>query len=389
MILSNRKGIALLIVVAVVIVLTILSSVILSVLSNQTRYIEHNIARTKAKYATEAAMVRSLDRLRRTDTISSVHSVSGSHDNPDAYLDVYITNTTSSSFPDTSQLNFNLDYDPLSTLSETPLREEREPVIINSFSVDQSTSVDSGTKVTLAWSTSNAALVTIDQGIGSVKANGEENVRVYTTTIFTLTATNEISSTTATVKVVVKPTITNFSAYPSSTSSYGTRPTLVWNTTNTDSVTIEPDTGCSSLGTNSYCTVYPAPTSDTTYTLTAIGEGGTATKPVTFSTNVSLSIDSFTADPDTIRYEANCDDSQTVLSWLIYGALTIDISPGVYSDNISVYKYSGSKTVNTGSTTIYTLTATGYNSQTASKSIEVEFIPCSEKEISLGNTCCR
>jgi Tfp pilus assembly protein PilX len=108
----ENRGAALITVVILIIVLTILSTVILSILSNQTRYIEHNIARTKSKYATEAAMVRALDSLRRLNTTDTSHNVSGRYDDFNQVWSVNITRgaITSGSFANTDQLNLSLNY---------------------------------------------------------------------------------------------------------------------------------------------------------------------------------------------------------------------------------------------------------------------------------------
>jgi hypothetical protein len=60
-----------------------------------------------------------------------------------------------------------------------------------------------GRSSTLAWSVSNAASIAIDQGIGTVAANGSTTVSPATTTTYTLTATNAEGSTVKTVTVRV------------------------------------------------------------------------------------------------------------------------------------------------------------------------------------------
>lgn len=112
MIFYHQKGIALLTVIIIVLVLTILSSVMLSILANQTRYIEHNIARTKAKYATEATMVRKLDALRRDAAIELSHPVSGRYDDVGQFWAVNITRAAGSGISGTDQLDFSVDYSP-------------------------------------------------------------------------------------------------------------------------------------------------------------------------------------------------------------------------------------------------------------------------------------
>jgi len=387
---SNKKGIALLIVVAAVIVLTILSSVMLSVLSNQTRSIEHNIARTKAKYATEAAMVRSLDRLRRTDSVSSVHSVSGSHDNPGAYFNVDITSTPSSSFPSTSQLDFTLDYDPFSDLSSFK-RDDFEPPIIDSFTIDQSMPVDSQGIVTLRWKTTNATSVTISpslQGWDSNELEGFYNIYgspsyPLVPNIYTLTATGETGNPAiATVQVIVKPTAT-FSAKPLTISTYNGTSTLSWTTTNADSVSIvpSPSNDCNTpLNVNGSCTIDPPPRplseATYTYTLTATGKGGSVEKSIDIEVDVpEPTIHSFSANPTTLT-EANCEFTST-LSWNVDNALSIDISPINTHIIVNQSRYSGDCVVEPRSTTNYILKATGYEGKASKSSpVKVEFHAC-------------
>jgi Tfp pilus assembly protein PilX len=76
----DERGVALLVVVVMVLILAILASVILSLSSNQTRIVEHDISRIKSKYADEAAMVRQLDILRRNAANETSHPVTGRYD---------------------------------------------------------------------------------------------------------------------------------------------------------------------------------------------------------------------------------------------------------------------------------------------------------------------
>ncbi|MDD5005975.1 MAG: hypothetical protein PHS93_05685 [Candidatus Omnitrophica bacterium] len=110
MVLSTDKGAALLTVIAIIFILMILSSVMLSLLANQTRLVEHDIARAKAKYATEAVMVRQIDNIRRTQSfLASPQSVTGRYDSDVQNWNVIFSNTTST-FPGTTKMNITLDY---------------------------------------------------------------------------------------------------------------------------------------------------------------------------------------------------------------------------------------------------------------------------------------
>jgi len=111
--LNKDRGAALITVVILIIVLTILSTVMLSILSNQTRYIEHNISRTKAKYATEGVMVRALDDLRRTNTTSGPQTIPGRYDNSAQNWSVNVTREAGQGISSTDRLNLSVDYTAL------------------------------------------------------------------------------------------------------------------------------------------------------------------------------------------------------------------------------------------------------------------------------------
>jgi len=64
-------------------------------------------------------------------------------------------------------------------------------------------SIVEGESSTLSWDVSGAATASLDQGIGSVALSGTRTVSPGTTTVYTLTATNEAGSTTATAQVMV------------------------------------------------------------------------------------------------------------------------------------------------------------------------------------------
>ncbi len=96
---------------------------------------------------------------------------------------------------------------------------------IGSFSASPST-VTPGSAATLAWSTTNAATVTIDQGVGAKPVNGSVSVTQSSTTTYTLTATNSYGSTTATATVTVNSApvigLTGISCDPATVAAGGT-----------------------------------------------------------------------------------------------------------------------------------------------------------------------
>ena len=63
--------------------------------------------------------------------------------------------------------------------------------------------IDKGQSSTLTWQTTNAADVSIDQGIGTVQASGSQQVNPTDSTTYTLTAKGAGGSQTATARVTV------------------------------------------------------------------------------------------------------------------------------------------------------------------------------------------
>ncbi len=81
------------------------------------------------------------------------------------------------------------------------------PPVINFFNADPTT-ISAGQYSTLAWDVTGASSISIDHNIGSVAQSGSRDVNPTSTTIYTLTATNNagISVTaTATVTIAEKP----------------------------------------------------------------------------------------------------------------------------------------------------------------------------------------
>jgi len=152
-------------------------------------------------------------------------------------------------------------------------------------------SIAKGASSLLSWTTTGAATVTINNGVGSVPVNGSQNVSPTTTTTYTLTATGAdgVSSVSAAVTVTVAGTpaapvqILTFSANPPFSPADGFPVVLTWTTQNATSV-ILTGTGVpgGSQPVNGSVTVYP--TTDTIYTLTAYGPGG----PVNSTANVNV-----------------------------------------------------------------------------------------------------
>jgi len=145
--------------------------------------------------------------------------------------------------------------------------------LVNSFTATPDTII-AGNSVTLAWTTSGATGVLIDNGIGNKTASGSIVVSPVVTTTYELTATGPAGSVTRSVTVTVIPRteIINFTASPIRIRN-GESATLLFSTVSTTTVTI--DNGIGNVPSSGSITV--SPTSTTTYTLTAQGQGLTLT----------------------------------------------------------------------------------------------------------------
>ncbi|MCB1053034.1 MAG: hypothetical protein H6510_15690 [Acidobacteria bacterium] len=220
--------------------------------------------------------------------------------------------------------------------------------VINSFTVAPQT-INAGETSTLTWATTGATSVTISNATGPFATSGSTMVSPTETTQYTLTATNTNGSVEATVTVFVQsanspPTITNFSANPS-TITVGSSTTLSWFVVNADTVTLDNDIGpVPASGTH---VVSPTQTID--YVLAATNQFGTtlATVHITVGTDVAPVIELFTADPKVIN-----PNGSSTLRWQVLNANSITINPG----NINVIG-SGELVVNPTQTTTYVLRA--------------------------------
>ena len=140
------------------------------------------------------------------------------------------------------------------------------------------------------------------------------------------------------------PPEVSFSADPQ-TIMLGESGTLSWNVINADTINIDPDIG--SVDPNESYEVFPTET--TTYTLTAVGTGGTITESVTISVNIPVPAVIITADPEAIFLGGS-----STLTWSITHADTCVIEPGIGSVDVD-----GSISVSPTETTTYTITVTG------------------------------
>jgi type II secretory pathway component PulK len=112
--LSAEKGVALLTVVIIIFILLILSSVMINLISSQTRLVDHDISRVKAKYANEATAVRQIELFRRGMSQDASHQVSGRYDTSTGYWNasVSVHTSTTSGLTDLDEINTTIDYAP-------------------------------------------------------------------------------------------------------------------------------------------------------------------------------------------------------------------------------------------------------------------------------------
>ncbi|MFC1829702.1 hypothetical protein ACFL0O_08825, partial [Thermodesulfobacteriota bacterium] len=214
-----------------------------------------------------------------------------------------------------------------------------------SISADPNTILSGGSS-TLRWSSTNADTCEINQGIGSVDVNGSIQVSPTETTTYTITAAGPGGTTTADVTVNVTyplPTIT--AGTDPETIMVGESSTLSWTTSNADNCVI--DQGIGSVGLTGSIVVQPDKT--TTYTITAIGPGGTSTANATITVNYPSPSVSFSVNPGGIV----AGESST-LAWNTIYADSVSIDNGIGNVDLS-----GSYIVSPSQTTTYTLTVIG------------------------------
>ena len=225
------------------------------------------------------------------------------------------------------------------------------PPSVDSFTVTP-TAITAGDSTTLAWTTSNASSVSIDNGLGPQPVNSGIAVSPASTTTYVLTAQGTGGPASAQVTVTVNPaplpvSVDSFAA-TSTTITAGDSTTLAWTTSNASSVSI--DNGLGPQPVNSNIAVSPAST--TTYTLTAQGTGGPVSAQVTVTVNpapLPVSVDSFAATSTTIT-----SGDSTTLAWTTSNASSVSIDNGLGPQPVN-----SNIAVSPASTTTYTLTAQG------------------------------
>ncbi len=166
---------------------------------------------------------------------------------------------------------------PGGTTSKSITVTVMQPPPTLSFAADP-ISIMAGESIVLSWTSSDAASITLNQGIGTVALQGSLPVSPNTTTTYIATSVGPGGTTTKSVTITVihpLPTI-SFSAAPSSIKQ-GEPVVLTWSTANAESVSI--DQGVGSVASSGSLSV--SPTEDTVYSVTATGPGGIITEQAT------------------------------------------------------------------------------------------------------------
>jgi PKD repeat protein len=242
-------------------------------------------------------------------------------------------------------------------LFAAPATRAAQPAIY-AFNQSGSGTINLGESVSLNWSVSHGASVSISPGIGPVTGT-EITVSPTQTTTYTLTASNASGSVSKTKKitVIVPPTVHTLTATPD-TVLPGKAVTLKWTGTGATYYTVTTDAGAN-LGNVFGTTLKVYPQATTTYTVTAVNSAGTGARAILVTVvppGPKPAIASFSATPSTVTAGGS-----TTLAWSVSGADSVSISPGVGA-------VSGTSTaVSPTATTTYTLTAKNINGSVTKK----------------------
>ncbi len=230
----------------------------------------------------------------------------------------------------------------------------------------------------LYWHSANAETVTIDRNIGLVAASSDEEpgngkiISPETDTVYTITATGPGGTATdsVTVSVTVDPPTVDISAVPELL-NLGDSTQLFWSSTSAHSVSIDQQIGAVTLNSDeSDNDIITQPQHTTTYTITAVGPGGTATDSVTVTVTGTI-------PPPTVDIVAVPEIiGEGGMSWLYWqsanaDSVSIDQNIGVVNANgcyggegggypgVVSGECSEGRQVYPEATTTYTITATG------------------------------
>lgn len=210
----------------------------------------------------------------------------------------------------------------------------------------------SGTSFDLTWVTANATTITLGDGTTTnpVAASGTQNVTPSATTIYTLSASGaggscSVSKTLPPVTPLPSGPTCNLTAVAGAGSSFD----LTWSSTGTTNVTLTD--GTTTLSTAASGTKNVVPGAVTTYTLNAIGAGGSCSKSIILTPGSPVP-----ASPTCSLAAAGGSAGTFELDWNTTNATTVHLTDGTTTLSSAV---SGTKIVTPTGTTTYTLTATG------------------------------
>ena len=147
----------------------------------------------------------------------------------------------------------------------------------------------------------------------------------------------------------------------------GQAATLSWQVTNAASFTISPAVGTGTLPMTGSASVTPAQT--TTYTATATDSSGRSTSETAIVNVVaagSAPAITLSALPAVVGA-----GQPTTLTWVSTNALSVAITPSIFTEDQTSLALSGSAPVTPSQNTTYTATATGVNGVTASSTVTV------------------
>ena len=258
-----------------------------------------------------------------------------------------------------------------------------DPVVIDTFRATPGT-ITIGGSTSLSWTTTGAAIVSIDEGVGDQAADGSADVSPTVDTTYILTAYKNADKSglkiTRTVKVTVNPlsdppTIDTFTSALRTITAGGST-SLTWTTSNAAEVRLD---GVIVSADNLFPGKSVSPGDTTTYTLKAYesanrgGRSDTATVRIVVNPlSDPPTIDTFFADPTTI----DAGGSST-LEWTTSDALSASINQGEGNQSVD-----GDTSVSPDDTTTYTLTAYEFAnkrgrsvSATAKVTVRAEVIP--------------
>jgi|GEM_PF-330433 len=213
-----------------------------------------------------------------------------------------------------------------------------------------------GDSSTLTWTSTRASSCSISPDIGPVALNGSMTLTPTQPTVYTLTAQGLGGTRQSQVYVGFVYPMADLKA-SAVTINQGETVQLTWVYANATTSSINQGIGEVELGGER--TV--APTTTTTYTMTAIGPGGTTSDSVTINVipKDQAPVTTLAANPGIIPAGGS-----TTLSWNSNSTDTLSIEPG-----IGVVANSGSMTVSPATTTTYTATATGPGGATITRTL--------------------